>query len=552
MCILYTFIQLLIYGFIIYIIVRAVSGGRRRFLKRLQREIIVWEKSSIISSEQVNSILQIYDLKRPDIGRKMDTVKVITLTGSIFLGLGVIFLVGSNWHEIPDYIRTIMLLGVTIVTLFLGYFYSYEKDGYPNLGKNLLLLAAILWGPCIALICQIYHISSDNWTIMLLWAFPILPISYFFDNKYVFILATVLCCIWNFLYSASNNAANYYYPLIAFTLLLPAICNSKIASFINISGLVLASFYCCFFKYEWLSLFISIGLLVYYLVNQDKKEFLYASSISFIAWQITYFTIRDTQPNFYFLVPLTVLFYFTYKDKLKFSLVINILNIIIWFHYMLYPYSKILNDKYVFLTAFVMQTLIGLLLYIIGIIHRNKNNPLEDVYRMLGYLTTFGCIYLLSFKKLLLSGSKINFNLYYVVCLVLTAVSAILILGQFKKGLFTSKSSKIELTGMAIVLAGSVFMLTGYDYILVNTVIANFILVTFAAVNIFYGVEKQNPAIFNSGIIIFVFFIITRYVDIFWELKEKSWFFILGGLFMIFGGIYLEKQRKRVIEKMKT
>ena len=85
---------------------------------------------------------------------------------------------------------------------------------------------------------------------------------------------------------------------------------------------------------------------------------------------------------------------------------------------------------------------------------------------------------------------------------------------------------------------------------MVNTVIANGILVVFAVINIFYGVEKQEPRIFNSGIIIFVLFIITRYVDIFWELKEKSLFFIIGGLFLIFGGMYLEKQRRKAIERM--
>lgn len=542
--------SLLIFGFVIYIPLRIILGRKRGFLKWLQKEIPSWERKNIINTEQGNSILQVYNLKRADDGKKLDTVKVITLIGSVFFGLGVIFLVASNWQKIPDYIRTIMLLGTTFITLYLGYFYSYEKDGYPNLGKSLLLLAAILWGPCLALICQIYQISSDNWTILLLWSLPILPVAYFFDNKYVFILASVLCCIWNFLYSGSNNAANYYYPLIVFILLLPAIWNSRIGFFINIAGLTIAGFYCCFLKYEWLSLFIGIGLLVYYLLNQDKKEYLYTAGLAFNAWQITYFTVRDTQPNFYFLIPLAILFYFTYRDKLKLSLFINIINVIVWFHYSLYPYSKILNDKYVFLTTFVMQAIIGVIIYIAGIMHTDKENSFDGIYKIFGYLNTFVCIYLLSFKKSLLHGSDINFGLFFIVCLILISVSAVMIFERFIRGYFAEKSAKIELTGLVVILAGSALMLSGSEYTLVNTVIANFILIAFAALNIFYGVEKQDPVIFNSGIIIFVLFIITRYVDIFWELKEKSWFFILGGLFMIFGGMYLEKQRRKVIEKM--
>src|SRR3989338_2975153 len=122
-----------------------------------------------------------------------------------------------------------------------------------------MLLAALFWGGTIALVGQIYNIpTSQNWYIMLLWAFPIVPIAIFFKNSYVHILASALFLIWNFLYTANNNAANYYYPLIIGAIMLPSAANLLISRRINIIGLVIASLYCCFNKYEWLCLLISV------------------------------------------------------------------------------------------------------------------------------------------------------------------------------------------------------------------------------------------------------------------------------------------------------
>ncbi|MBI5573667.1 MAG: DUF2157 domain-containing protein [Elusimicrobia bacterium] len=541
-------LSLLVLGLTIYLPIRIILGRKNPILKWLQKEILSWERKNIINTEQGNSILQEYNLKRIDVGKKMDTVKIITLIGSIFLGLGVIFFVASNWQEIPKHIRTGILLGTTFITLYLGYFFSCENSRYPVLGKSLLFLSSLFWGGSIALICQIYHIpSSDNWLVVLLWAFPILPIVYFFDNKYTLVLTSALFVVWNFLYSSSNDVANYYYPVIVFILMLPMAKKFKVGQQMNIIGLLLAGFYCPFFKYEWLPLFISIGLLSCYLIKKEEKEYLYAASLSFVAWHITYFSIREISPNFYFLLPLATLFYLTYKEKSKLNLAINIMSLILWFHYTLYTYSKIFDNRYSFITTVIIQSAIGIILYIIGISHRNKE--MGSPYKIFGYTTAFGCTYLLSFKKMLLNNTVYS-KLFFWMSLLLMFIAVVLLIGKFLKNYFNTKSAKWELLALLSVIISNLFILMNPYLILFDTVVANAVLVVFAVVNIFYGVEEENPAIFNSGIAIFVLFVITRYIDIFWELKEKSWFFIIGGLFMIIGGMYLEKQRRKVLEKM--
>ena len=224
----------------------------------LQRELPSWEQKNIINPEQGNAILGLYKLKRIESRGKMDMVKILTLVGAIFVGLGVIFFVASNWQRIPAHLRTFMLLSITLSTLYAGYLFSYEKKGFVQLGKSLCLLASLFWGGTIALIGQIYNIpASENWYIILLWAFPIVPVAIFLNNDYVHILASFLFVIWNFLYIVNNSVANYYYPVIIFALMLPTAKNLIISRRINIIGLVSASLYCCFNKYEWLALFIS-------------------------------------------------------------------------------------------------------------------------------------------------------------------------------------------------------------------------------------------------------------------------------------------------------
>jgi uncharacterized membrane protein len=327
---------------IIYIIIRLFSGRRRNMYRWLQRELSSWEQKNIINQEQGSAILSIYKLKRLEPRKKMDMVKVLTLVGAIFLGIGVIFFVASNWQRIPSYLRTIMLLAITLSTLYSGYFFSYEKEGFGNLGKSLLLLASLFWGGTIALIGQIYNIpTSQNWYIILLWAFPIVPIAIVFKNDYVHILASFLFVIWNFLYTVNNSIANYYYPIIIFALMLPTAKNLIISHRINIIGLMAASIYCCFNKYEWLALFISVGLLAYYVLQKEERIYLYAASLSFILWTITYFTVRQQQPNSYFLLPLGFILYLTYKEDIRENLVICLVGFMVWINFTLASLSKI-------------------------------------------------------------------------------------------------------------------------------------------------------------------------------------------------------------------
>ena len=113
---------------IIYVIGKLFFGRKKRFYRWLGKELPLWQNKNIISSEQANAILSFYGIKKGDLKKKMDMVKIVSLVGSVFVGLGIIFFVASNWQRVSSHLKTVILLGTTFITLYLGYFFSYEKD----------------------------------------------------------------------------------------------------------------------------------------------------------------------------------------------------------------------------------------------------------------------------------------------------------------------------------------------------------------------------------------------------------------------------------------
>ncbi len=65
------------------------------------------------------------------------------------------------------------------------------------------------------------------------------------------------------------------------------------------------------------------------------------------------------------------------------------------------------------------------------------------------------------------------------------------------------------------------------------------------------GFLRRYPPYVNIGLLFFSFDVIARYFDFFWELLPRSLFFILGGLLLLFGGIILERKRRKILSSFK-
>jgi uncharacterized membrane protein len=115
-----------------------------------------------------------------------------------------------------------------------------------------------------------------------------------------------------------------------------------------------------------------------------------------------------------------------------------------------------------------------------------------------------------------------------------------------------NRQVQLELAGICLIAGANVFLLANPQAIAFNTFLSNAVLAAVALITVFLGFEAQKPFIFNAGVVMFVVFIITRFVDAVWKLKEKSLFFIIGGIVIMSLGILFEKQRRKIVERMKA
>lgn len=66
------------------------------------------------------------------------------------------------------------------------------------------------------------------------------------------------------------------------------------------------------------------------------------------------------------------------------------------------------------------------------------------------------------------------------------------------------------------------------------------------------GYQNREPDMVNFGVAFFVLGIVARYFDFFWDMLDKSVFFMAGGLLLLAGGFLLERNRQKLIREMRA
>lgn len=123
-------------------------------------------------------------------------LSVISVLGSIFIGIGIIWIVASNWDGIPHFLKIIGLLGSTLGLLYVGYEVGFNKKSFPRTGHSLVLLGAILFGASIFLIAQIYNVEAHSSNLFLFWLIGVIPLIYIFKSNLITLLSCIIFCFW--------------------------------------------------------------------------------------------------------------------------------------------------------------------------------------------------------------------------------------------------------------------------------------------------------------------------------------------------------------------
>lgn len=388
------------------------------FVKNLKKEISKWVEEGIISREQAEKIVSRYKIieEAEEKAGSSKLITVISIMGSLLVGIGIILFIASNWGMIPKWGKLFIIFASLFSSYALGYFLRYERKNYPKVGGALIFLGTLIFGAAIFLIAQIYNISVHYPNGPLMWAIGVLPLAYLLRFKTILFLVLADLVVW-----------------------LPMELTFHISSYG--SGMI------------YFVMFLFMGLC--------------------------YFSLGLTQSQF------------------------------------------------------------------------DYTNELSKVYVVLGAALTFGAGYVFTFeiaKDRIKTGSDFAPFLWGF---------SIVFTSLFLLNLFFVKKDKFilieNLVALFIFVFGVWYLLTapsenekmrGDFFVVIINVIYALMIVGI----IFVGFKKKNKIYINVGLLFFVLDIFARYFDFFFKLLPRSIFFIVGGLLLIFGGVFLEKKRRKVLK----
>jgi uncharacterized membrane protein len=191
------------------------------FKRELGQEILLWEKEGLLTPETADKILMFENIERSSLQVGTSLLKLIA---GFLVGLGVILLLNRNWNDIPEFVR---LIGLVSVTLFVQYRGIKSKEENGEYSGSLLTLGAILFGATVFLVGQMYHLGLHFNLGFLLWALGVVPLGYLSNILFVSIIGAVSALVW-----MQNQEIAWAYPLLALPGFVHAIKRDSIILFL--------------------------------------------------------------------------------------------------------------------------------------------------------------------------------------------------------------------------------------------------------------------------------------------------------------------------------
>ncbi|WP_047454596.1 DUF2157 domain-containing protein [Rhizobium rhizogenes] len=130
---------------------------------RLERDLKIWVDKGLVDAPAASAILGEYD-SRP---ASFSAGRVLTVMAALLVGAAILLFVASNWEEIPRIARLLGLVAL-IWAFYLGGAFLLTR-GRSIVATALLILGTMTFGGAMSLVGQMYNISGDVLTMMIVW-----------------------------------------------------------------------------------------------------------------------------------------------------------------------------------------------------------------------------------------------------------------------------------------------------------------------------------------------------------------------------------------------
>lgn len=185
-------------------------------------EIDELRQAGLISAEQREAIVRHFKLDR----ETNKLLLILGVIGAVMLCAGIILLVSANWDAIPKFLK--LSAGITLlVGANLGAWRFGRTGEHPLASTTLYLVGAGLFLANIALVGQIYNLSSRPANAVLLWLIGIAPLPWILRLRSLHILTLVVFGVWlgleledqsGRLYFGSEERLTVFYAILAVSL----------------------------------------------------------------------------------------------------------------------------------------------------------------------------------------------------------------------------------------------------------------------------------------------------------------------------------------------
>lgn len=178
-------------------------------------------QAGLISQEQRDQIATHFDLKE----EKSRFLTIVSFIGAILVAAGLILVVASNWEDIPRGVKIACGIGLLLGCHGAAWYLREVRNDYLKIAEALHLAGGLLFLGNIALVGQIYNLSSRPPNAILLWWLGIAALPWLLRSTAMHILSMIAFITW-FMMEINQEGSPMYFGMDQSQILIWALLSS--------------------------------------------------------------------------------------------------------------------------------------------------------------------------------------------------------------------------------------------------------------------------------------------------------------------------------------
>ncbi len=145
-----------------------------------------------LSADQRDRIVEHYKMQ----DGQSKFVIILSVFGGLLVAAGIILVIASNWDAIPRGVKLLSGVALMLGAHAAAWRVLMRHPDYTKLAESLHLIGSMMFLANIALIGQVYHLSSRPPNAMLVWWIGIAPLAWILRSKVQHILTLIAFLVW--------------------------------------------------------------------------------------------------------------------------------------------------------------------------------------------------------------------------------------------------------------------------------------------------------------------------------------------------------------------